>query len=204
MKALICSLLLSAMLVDIGHAQDACSSSPCDTNACCTSVEDTPVCTCFPGFEGDGFNCTDIDECDVCENNDCSSNATCYNAIGSYVCRCKDGFSGDGFDCEDINECDAEDACKENSVCENTDGGYTCPCDEGYTGDGTCGCSRINPCTDELAAVLCDGKFDICVQDEDDEAGFRCDPCEPPEKPDDLHLQCEHPGKGGKSSNGST
>ena len=47
---------------------------------------------------GNGFNCTDINECDNGQN-DCDSNAICSNSIGSYSCTCDTGYDGDGIHC---------------------------------------------------------------------------------------------------------
>ena len=53
------------------------------------------VCTCPPGFKGDGTTCTDIDECrdipDVCPN----PHQVCVNRRGSYWCGCEKGWSVD-------------------------------------------------------------------------------------------------------------
>lgn len=100
----------------------------CHENATCSDVvgeEDSYICTCKPGFTGDGFSscvgklnkqeqihtikivvviaCTkypilDINECEMGENK-CSENATCSNLAGSYSCTCKPGFTGDGMSC---------------------------------------------------------------------------------------------------------
>uniref|UniRef100_A0A915K1U0 Uncharacterized protein n=1 Tax=Romanomermis culicivorax TaxID=13658 RepID=A0A915K1U0_ROMCU len=47
-------------------------------------------CQCLAGFSGDGYNCTDINECK--SRKICSENAQCVNTLGGYVCQCKTGF----------------------------------------------------------------------------------------------------------------
>ncbi|XP_005795282.1 nidogen-1 [Xiphophorus maculatus] len=68
------------------------------------------ICTCLPGFAGDGRSCRDIDEC---QQSRCHQNALCTNTQGSFICQCRPGYSGDGFycssertktQCEDIRE----------------------------------------------------------------------------------------------------
>ncbi|XP_044181237.1 uncharacterized protein LOC114975424 [Acropora millepora] len=75
---------------------DECSSAAneCHQNASCHNTKGSYNCTCKDGFEGDGKNCTDIDECSIA--NKCHRNATCHNTKGSYYCICKNGFKGDG------------------------------------------------------------------------------------------------------------
>uniref|UniRef100_A0A8C2PX45 Nidogen 1a n=1 Tax=Cyprinus carpio TaxID=7962 RepID=A0A8C2PX45_CYPCA len=54
------------------------------------------ICTCLPGFMGDGRSCQDKNECQV---NPCHENAFCFNTPGSFTCQCNSGFHGDGFNC---------------------------------------------------------------------------------------------------------
>uniref|UniRef100_A0A4W3J161 Nidogen 1 n=1 Tax=Callorhinchus milii TaxID=7868 RepID=A0A4W3J161_CALMI len=54
------------------------------------------ICTCLPGFTGDGKSCEDIDEC---QPNRCHPYAQCYNTPGSFSCQCGPGYQGDGFQC---------------------------------------------------------------------------------------------------------
>src|SRR5512142_1344767 len=47
---------------------DAAARAParcpeCDPNATCERAGDGVVCTCGPGFRGDGRTCADVDEC---------------------------------------------------------------------------------------------------------------------------------------------
>ena len=77
---------------------DPCQSDPCDPYANCTYVMDSNfMCTCLPGFTGNGFTCMDIDECS--QSDICSPYADCENNNGSFVCTCDVGFRGDGFNC---------------------------------------------------------------------------------------------------------
>ncbi|XP_070778426.1 nidogen-1-like [Enoplosus armatus] len=54
------------------------------------------VCSCLPGFVGDGRVCRDADEC---QQDRCHRDAFCSNTQGSYTCQCHPGFHGDGFQC---------------------------------------------------------------------------------------------------------
>ncbi|XP_073319461.1 nidogen-1-like isoform X2 [Pagrus major] len=54
------------------------------------------VCSCLPGFAGDGRVCRDVDEC---QQDRCHRDASCSNTQGSYTCLCHPGFHGDGFQC---------------------------------------------------------------------------------------------------------
>ncbi|XP_043107714.1 LOW QUALITY PROTEIN: nidogen-1-like [Puntigrus tetrazona] len=63
---------------------------------CSYTGDSSYVCSCLPGFSGDGRECRDIDEC---QPGRCHSDAICYNTQGSFTCRCRPGFHGDGFSC---------------------------------------------------------------------------------------------------------
>ncbi|XP_026179796.1 nidogen-1-like [Mastacembelus armatus] len=54
------------------------------------------VCSCLPGFVGDGRDCEDVDEC---QQDPCHRDAFCSNTHGSYACHCRHGFHGDGLHC---------------------------------------------------------------------------------------------------------
>lgn len=73
----------------------------CHLNAACEDTAEGPVCTCEPGWEGDGQTCDDVDEC-LMDNGGCDANATCSNVDGGRDCDCNDGWSGDGLTCEEL------------------------------------------------------------------------------------------------------
>ena len=73
----------------------------------CFNLPGTYECKCSEGFRGDGFNCSDIDECYESHSQKETDNATCsdiyhkcVNTYGSFECICKEGFlqtsNGDG------------------------------------------------------------------------------------------------------------
>jgi hypothetical protein len=123
----------------------------CGANATCMENSGVYSCECDTGYAGDGFACTDVDEC-AAATADCDANATCTNTEGSFTCACNDGYAGDGKACNDVDEC-ADDThdCDANATCMNTAGSFTCTCKAGYTGDGK-SCTDI----DECATNLCD------------------------------------------------
>ncbi|XP_046907058.1 nidogen-1-like [Hypomesus transpacificus] len=54
------------------------------------------ICSCLPGFVGNGHACQDVDEC---QHSRCPWDAVCYNTPGSFTCQCRPGFQGDGIQC---------------------------------------------------------------------------------------------------------
>ncbi|XP_037327749.2 nidogen-1-like [Pungitius pungitius] len=76
---------------------DPCHDCDAPERALCSPAGGSAfVCSCLPGFEGDGRLCRDVDEC---QQDRCHSAAFCSNTPGSYACQCHPGFHGDGFQC---------------------------------------------------------------------------------------------------------
>ena len=40
-----------------------CEENPCDENVSCSRVRDSVECLCNDGFDGDGCECRDVNEC---------------------------------------------------------------------------------------------------------------------------------------------
>ena len=99
----------------------------CHSNSSCANNLGSYNCSCELGFVGDGFNCTDIDECAE-ERDECHERANCLNTYGSYSCLCFEGFFGNGFNCSDVNECVMKNSCHHYASCENFPGYYNCFC----------------------------------------------------------------------------
>eukprot|EP00050_Salpingoeca_kvevrii_P018124 m.71013 g.71013 ORF g.71013 m.71013 type:complete len:1871 (-) comp7913_c1_seq2:312-5924(-) len=91
---------------------DACTINPCHQAATCVdkpppalAARSDRVCTCGPGYKGDGESCTNIDAC-LETSLACSANAICVdlpppagNGVDGRTCVCKQGFRGDGLIC---------------------------------------------------------------------------------------------------------
>ncbi|XP_034181759.2 protein kinase C-binding protein NELL1 isoform X2 [Osmia lignaria lignaria] len=138
----------------ISVAEECCKFCPgvdycakghkCHANASCLNLQTTYACHCDIGFQGDGHNCHDIDECKQqggSEGHHCNANTKCVNVIGSYTCECLPGYHRvDKFNCAELDECaTGHHACDQHATCVNTAGSYYCICKDGYTGDGyTC------------------------------------------------------------------
>ncbi|XP_014668020.1 PREDICTED: signal peptide, CUB and EGF-like domain-containing protein 3 [Priapulus caudatus] len=127
---------------------DECSlgTHKCDANALCKNTRKNYRCTCFPGFRGNGLQCTDENECSILNGN-CVHE--CTNLSGNYSCACYEGFElhPDRHNCIDINEC-----LRNNGNCEydciNTMGHYECACPPGHElNDDGITCSVSKSCT---------------------------------------------------------
>ncbi|KAM4697756.1 uromodulin-like [Rhinophrynus dorsalis] len=133
-------LIYSIQIVGPGYTNTSTTSrcSDCDPNALCEEYFGHLECTCKDGFIGDGFTCSDINECAYSWSNNCSF-GICVNTLGSYKCVCPSGFiNGSGNSCLDVNECanPSLNRCHPSATCINSIGSYYCVCPPGLYGDG--------------------------------------------------------------------
>lgn len=137
-------------------------NNPCyEGVACRMSEDDEVVCDKCPlGMEGDGRDCTDLDECG--ESNPCFNKTTCLNTNPGYMCGpCPAGYTGAAHEgvgiefaashqqeCIDIDECASDNGgCVPNSECINTEGSFICgECLEGFVGNADYGCEPVAEC----------------------------------------------------------
>ncbi|PAV69127.1 hypothetical protein WR25_05783 [Diploscapter pachys] len=70
-----------------------------------------------PLYQGDGFNCTDVNEC-LKMPHICDKNAECINREGSFICTCLEGYAGNGYNCTS----------SKNACLDKFDHGYTDTC----------------------------------------------------------------------------
>lgn len=97
----------------------------CSNHATCTNTPWSFLCTCLPGFAGNGVVCNDINEC---AQNVCGQGGTCINLFGSYQCGCAYGYLESNGQCVDVDECLDPGLCGDAGDCVNIPGAYSCDC----------------------------------------------------------------------------
>uniref|UniRef100_A0A7N9I9S0 Nidogen-2 n=1 Tax=Macaca fascicularis TaxID=9541 RepID=A0A7N9I9S0_MACFA len=171
-------------------------SHMCDTTARChpgTGVDYT--CECASGYQGDGRNCVDENECATGFHR-CGPNSVCINLPGTYRCECRSGyeFADDRHTCILItpppNPCeDGSHTCAPagQARCVHHGGSaFSCACLPGYAGDGH-QCTDIDECSENRChpAATCyntPGSFSCRCQPGYYGDGFQCIP-EPTQRP---------------------
>ncbi|KAH8320608.1 hypothetical protein KR067_005779 [Drosophila pandora] len=132
----------------------------CHINATCNWYEHElrHICTCSPGFSGDGYTCEPIDDSCAIRPEICDSHATCeYNEqLGKSECQCNRGYEGDGFRCQLAAECEANEHCGENAFCD----AGVCRCQPEFERDVSDRCVPAGRC----GSVFC-GSNAICKWD---------------------------------------
>ncbi|XP_058161760.1 signal peptide, CUB and EGF-like domain-containing protein 2 isoform X7 [Dasypus novemcinctus] len=132
-------LLLTAAAPGSGRAAglpedvDECAQGldDCHAYALCQNTPTSYKCSCKPGYQGEGRQCEDIDECENELYGGCVHD--CLNIPGNYRCTCFDGFmlAHDGHNCLDVDEClENNGGCQH--TCVNLMGSYECRCKEGF------------------------------------------------------------------------
>nr|CAD7581292.1 unnamed protein product [Timema californicum] len=104
---------------------DLCEPNPCGRNAQCqpgydNTGKDRPVCTCLPGYVGNGVV--------GCVRGECTSN---YDCPDHSVCSSS----------ECVNAC--SNVCGVGATCEPRKHTAVCACPSGYTGNPTVACDPI-------------------------------------------------------------
>ncbi|XP_006876035.1 PREDICTED: uromodulin [Chrysochloris asiatica] len=152
--------------VSASNTSETRSCSDCHSNATCVEDGVATACSCLAGFTGDGFLCTDVDECATPGASNCSAGSSCVNTPGSYICLCPVGFRlTPGHGCTDVDEC-AEPGlsrCHALATCVNGEGNYSCVCPAGYGGDGQyCEC-QPGSCEPGLDCLPAEEGARVCV-----------------------------------------
>ncbi|XP_006159809.2 LOW QUALITY PROTEIN: cubilin [Tupaia chinensis] len=114
---------------------DICSvnNGGCHPDASCSSAHGSlPLCTCLPGFTGNGYGpngCVQLSN--ICLSHPCL-NGQCIDTVSGYFCKCESGWAG--VNCtENINEC-LSNPCLNGGSCVDSINAFSCECTSSWTG----------------------------------------------------------------------
>ncbi|KAL5241702.1 hypothetical protein ACI65C_009112 [Semiaphis heraclei] len=141
----------------------------CHAHAQCNfiSSQQRHKCQCNPGYEGDGYECSIIEQ-SCSKSNICDMHASCQMIEGHSICVCNSGYEGDGIICTPTGECVADSNCGPNEMCmyNETSYIYSCKCLEGYQ-------KLENKCQRSRCSYECH-RYANCVQGERNNYACRC------------------------------
>ncbi|KAM6162076.1 cubilin isoform 2-T2 [Erethizon dorsatum] len=116
-------------------AIDICSinNGGCHPHATCFSSQGfLPLCTCLPGYTGNGYGpngCVQLGN--ICLSHPCL-NGQCIEIVSGYFCKCDSGWAG--VNCtENINECWSS-PCLNGGTCVDGVNAFSCECTSSWTG----------------------------------------------------------------------
>lgn len=120
----------------------------------CVNTIGGHFCRCRAGYQGNGTNCEDIDECKS-GIHDCITDNACMNTVGSYVCSC------DGSDCTGYCRRRGVIYANRQSFIDTVNQCNNCTCVNGEifchrrNCDGPCTDSAVNKCCSKCRSRDC-------------------------------------------------
>ncbi|XP_065664218.1 uncharacterized protein LOC101235964 isoform X12 [Hydra vulgaris] len=81
----------TSSLIASGATKVGCGT--CNENAQCVTLDyGIENCVCYSGYSGDGYTCSDINECNSLYPPCSWTNGVCQNTFGSFLCSCTTGW----------------------------------------------------------------------------------------------------------------
>ncbi|CAH3181644.1 unnamed protein product, partial [Porites lobata] len=109
----------------------------CYANASCKNTKGSFVCTCKPGYSGDGVNCTGENNTSVFFIINLFLINSIYLALEPSSPTSIARNLSLPLSSDQVNECiTGEHNCDANADCNDTEGSFECTCKPGYYGNG--------------------------------------------------------------------